>query len=515
VGTLDRRAFLRGGSAAAGLAAAAGTAPVTAAGAATQATAGRGPLARLRRELRGPLLLPGDRGYQAASAPANGRYDAVRPLAVAVCADEHDVVTCVNWSRRYGVRPVARGGGHSYAGFSTTRGLLINLSRLNSVRIDDATGTATLGGGTRNGDLFRVVQGGQLFLPVGTCLGVGAGGLTLGGGLGYNTRWAGLTADHLRSTRIVTADGELRDVHRGCHQDLYWACRGGAGGSFGINTSFTFDLLAVPRPAVSYYLAWWRGADAAAGAFTAFDQILRTAPAGFNAVLMAQAAPVKAAGPREAMWVWTRGQYLGPLGELHDLIRPMLAAAGRPAELELRELPFWSAQQTFTDEPAPPHSFADISRYAAGPLPEQAVVDLVELVARCPSRSAGAHGSIWNMGWVGGDVVDSVPRTATAYVHRGMMTLWRPTTVWPNGAPRSVGRRLVEWSGAVMDVLRPHTPDESYQNFPNRLIRDWPREYYAENFPRLVRVKSAYDPHDLFRNQQSIPPAARAGAATA
>ena len=491
MGIVDRRHFLRG-SAGAGLAA--------------LAPAHRPPLGKLRRALEGRLLLPGDRGYGKASAPANGRYDRIRPMAVAVCAGEDDVVACVDWARRYGVRPVARGGGHSYAGFSATRGLLIDLGRLNRVRVDKANGRVTLGGGTRNGDLFRAVKGGHLFLPVGTCLGVGAGGLTLGGGIGYNTRWAGLTADHLRSSRIVTARGDLLDIGARHHDDLYWACRGGAGGSFGINTSFTFDLLDVPRKTVSYYLAWWRGADAGVAAFTAFDEILRRAPAAFNAVLLAQAAPVESAGPREAMWVWTRGQYIGPLDELRDLIRPLLHAAGTPRELELREIPFWEAQQTFADEPSPPHSFGDISRYADRPVPQHAVQEMIDLVARCPSRTPEAHGSIWNLGWVGGDVVDRVPRTATAYVHRGMMTLWRPTTVWPNRAPRPVGRRLVEWSGEVMDVLRRHTPDESYQNFPNRLISDWRREYYGENFPRLVRVKSRYDPHDLFRNQQSIPP---------
>ena len=180
-------------------------------------------------------------------------------MAVAVCADEHDVATCVDWARRYHVRPVARGGGHSYAGFSTTRGLLIDMSLLNRVRVNQARGTMTLGGGTLNGHLFKALKGGHLFLPVGTCLGVGAGGLTLGGGMGYNTRWAGLTCDHLQSSRIVTADGDLRDIDARQHGDLYWACRGGAGGSFGINTSFTFDLLEVPRKTVSYYLAWWRG----------------------------------------------------------------------------------------------------------------------------------------------------------------------------------------------------------------------------------------------------------------
>lgn len=511
--SVDRRDFLRGGSAAVGVAAlaaglsAAGLGRSAAADAATRSgLAHRPPLGQLRRKLNGRLLVPGDHGYEAASAPANGRYAAVRPLAVAVCADERDVASCVDWARRYGVRPVARGGGHSFAGFSTTRGLLIDLGRLNAVRVDRARGTMTLGGGTRNGDLFKAIKGGHLFLPIGTCLGVGAGGLTLGGGIGYNTRWAGLTCDHLRSSRIVTARGDLLDIDAARHDDLYWACRGGAGGSFGINTSFTFDLVEVPRKTVSYYLAWWRGADAAVGAFTAYDEILRKAPPGFNSVLLAQAAPVGPAGPREAMWVWTRGQYIGPLDELRDLIRPMLRAAGTPKELELREIPFWEAQQIFADEPSSPHSFGDISRYSGRPLPQHAIQEMADLVARCPSRTPEAHGSIWNLGWVGGDVVDRVPRTSTAYVHRGMMTLFRPTTVWPDDAPRSVGRRLVEWSAEMMDVLRPHTPDASYQNFPNRLISDWRREYYGENFPRLVRVKSRYDPENLFRNQQSIPP---------
>ncbi|MGO8884332.1 MAG: FAD-dependent oxidoreductase [Streptosporangiaceae bacterium] len=401
---------------------------------------------------------------------------------------------------------MGRGGGHSCAGFSTTTGLLIDVGRINAVRIDAARGTATLGGGALNGDLFRKVRGGPLFLAVGTCLGVGVGGLTLGGGLGYSTRSAGLTCDHLRSSRIVTASGDLLDLDAAHHSDLFWACRGGAGGSFGINTSFTFDLVEVPRKQVSYYVAEWRGAEAATAAFIAFDEIMRTAPAAFNAVLMAQAAPVAAAGPREAMYVWTRGQCIGPIAELWDLLALLLKAAGAPLGLEFYELPFWEAQHRFTDSPSKPHSFGDISRYARRPLPQRAVQEMVDLVARCPSRSDVANGSIRNLGWVGGDVVDALPRTSTAYVHRGMMTLFRPTSVWPNDAPESVGRALVEWTSEMQDILRPHTPDESYQNFPSRLIDDWQREYYAENFPRLVQVKGKYDPGDLFQNPQSIPP---------
>ena len=413
---------------------------------------------------------------------------------MALCADEHDVAACVDWARRNGVPPVARNGGHSYAGYSTSTGLLIDVRRLNAVRIDRRRGLARLGGGALNGELLAATAGGPLFLPAGSCLGVGVGGLVLGGGIGYNTHWAGLTCDHLRASRIVTASGDLLDLGAGRHADLLWACRGGAGGSFGINTEFTFELAEVPRAPVSYYRFDWRGADAAAGVLAAFDRVLAAAPAAFNAVAMAQAVPVGRGGPREAIAVFSRGQYIGPAAELRDIVAPLLVAGGPPAKRMVTEMSFWDAQRIFASSETAPHSFGDISRYSARPLPERVTAEVVDLVAACPSRSAVANGSFWSLGWVGGDVVSAVGRTETAYVHRDMLTLLRPTPVWPAGAPPSVGRRLIEWTNEVIRVLAPWTPGESYQNFPNRLITDWRRAYYAENFPRLVRVKDRYDP---------------------
>jgi hypothetical protein len=99
-----------------------------------------GPLEKLGKRLRGRLLVPGDKDFARSIAPANGRYLNVIPVAAALCADEHDVVTCVDWSRRYGVQPVGRTGGHSYAGFSTTTGLVIDMARLNGVSVDRRDG---------------------------------------------------------------------------------------------------------------------------------------------------------------------------------------------------------------------------------------------------------------------------------------------------------------------------------------------------------------------------------------
>jgi FAD/FMN-containing dehydrogenase len=152
--------------------------------ASAQDTVAASALEDLRARLHGTLMLPGDSGYAAASAPANGRYRTILPAAVARVADEADVVTCVNWCNENGVPPVGRGGGHSYAGFSTTTGLMIDLRRLNSLVIDYATSTAVSGGAALNNDFFIATEDGPLFMPGGTCLGVGMGGLTLGGGIG-------------------------------------------------------------------------------------------------------------------------------------------------------------------------------------------------------------------------------------------------------------------------------------------------------------------------------------------
>lgn len=129
---------------------------------------------------------------------------------------------------------------------------------------------------------------------------------------------------------------------------------------------------------------------------------------------------------------------------------------------------------------------------------------MVALLADAPHRSEDANASIWSLAWVGGDVMNSFARTETAYVHRNITTLMRPTTVWPNDAPTSVGDELNAWTDAVIDTLAPYALEESYQNFPNRSIENWEQLYFAQNYERLVNVKTRYDPDNLFKNPQSI-----------
>jgi len=171
---LSRRDFLRAGAAGAAALGAGGLEAFEGvpADAASRRPPSRNALRELQRKLKGKLLLPGDPGYLAASAPANGRYRFIRPIAVAECANEQDVVTCVKWVRRNEVMPVARGGGHSYAGYSTTTGLMISMKALNHVTVDKQNATVSCGGAALNKDFYNVANGGPLFLPGGTCFGV-------------------------------------------------------------------------------------------------------------------------------------------------------------------------------------------------------------------------------------------------------------------------------------------------------------------------------------------------------
>ena len=458
----------------------------------------------LRSRLDGTLMLPGDSGYDAASAPANGRWLDVRPAAVARCANEDDVVTCVAWCTENGVSPVPRGGGHNYAGFSATTGLLIDIRRLNSFDVDRNAGTAVVGGAALNNDAMIAFENGPVFIPGGTCLGVGYGGLTLGGGIGYNAHWAGLTCDHLTASRIVTADAQILDIDASSHPDLFWACRGGTGGTFGINTSLTFNLVDVPSQDVGWYRFDYMGADDAMAVHAAFDRIIQTAPAALNAVAMSEPTEIASGDARAAVHTMSRGQYIGPVDELRELVQPLLDAA-TPTKQVLQPMPFWAIQRMIASAEPEPHSWGDVSRYAAEPLSDDIVAAMVDYVVDSPYRTDDANGSIWSLAWVGGDVINAVPRDETAYVHRGVTTLLRPTTVWPNGET-AMGDELNAWTDAVIDTLKPVTLAESYQNFPNRMIEDWEQLYFGENYERLVDVKTAYDPGNLFNNPQSIQP---------
>ena len=178
--------------------------------------------------------------YEAIKA-RDTRFDGIRPGAVARCKTAQDVRACLDFARRNGIPIHARSGGHSYAGWSTGPGLVIDVSPMNQVSVNAGSTVAAIGAGTKLIDIYNELAVHGRTLPGGSCPTVGIAGFALGGGISMLGRAYGLACDSLKQVEIVTAAGDILTCDARHHPDLYWACRGGGGGNFGIATSFQFQ----------------------------------------------------------------------------------------------------------------------------------------------------------------------------------------------------------------------------------------------------------------------------------
>jgi FAD binding domain len=269
----------------------------------------------LGRELHGDVVGRGAPGYAQARLLASRRYDAVKPLAIAFCETAGDVARCIAWSRRHGIRLAARSGGHSYGGWSTRQnGLVVDVSRMGRVSTDAGASTARIGSGAALIDVYAALWRRRRTIPAGSCGTVGLAGLALGGGIGFTSRKHGLTCDNVLEVRIVDARGELLVCDRDMHEDLYWACRGGGGGSFGIVTSFR--LRVHPAGVVTTFVVEWPWAQAS----EAVRAWLRWAPHAPDGVFSVLNVSTGAGGPR----VRAVGQFAGRGSALQRLLAPLL-----------------------------------------------------------------------------------------------------------------------------------------------------------------------------------------------
>src|SRR5262249_35579776 len=179
--------------------------------------------------------------------------DGVRPLAIVRVNDVKDVQTVIGWAQRHGIPIVPRSGGHSYGGWSTGTGVVVDLGKLRGIRVEGSS--AVIGAGRRLIDVYAALAGKGMTIPAGSCASVALGGLALGGGIGLASRKLGTTSDNVQSLRIVIADGRVLTCDAEHNADLFWACRGGGGRNFGTVTAFR--LRPAPVSTAAYFFATW------------------------------------------------------------------------------------------------------------------------------------------------------------------------------------------------------------------------------------------------------------------
>lgn len=268
----------------------------------------------LAHQIGGEVIVAGDPGYEAARKPAIPRFHGAQPRAVVQCATPADVVATLGLARRTGVDIAIRGGGHSFAGYSSTDGIVVDVGPMHSVVLSGDGAVATIGAGARLGDVYDALAARDRTIPAGCGPTVGIAGLALGGGLGILGRTHGLTADALLAAEVVLADGRLVRCDENHAADLFWALRGAGGGNFGVVTSLTFRT--VPQPAATAFHLTWPDAQAAT-VVDAWQAWAPEAPDALSASLLASVPADPARSPTINLF----GAMLGSEPEAAALLR--------------------------------------------------------------------------------------------------------------------------------------------------------------------------------------------------
>lgn len=448
------------------------------------------PWSDLARSMQGPLLMPGSPEFAVRAQPWALQYASTLPQGIAQCAGETDVQACLRWAQTNKVPLVARSGGHSYAGYSTTTGLMVDVSSMNDVDVDGTTGIATLGGGARNKHVYAACRPYSRAVTHGRCKDVGVAGLVLGGGIGFNMRAHGLTCDGLTATRIVLADGSALNCSATEHADLFWAIRGAGGGNFGIHTSFTFQTFPVGMYTV-FSMEW---TERLAEVFAALQSMALAAPEALGMKLS-----VKAEAGAPGLKLSILGQLAGPQAALLALLAPVFVVL-RPDQSIVEERGYWDAQEFLSEDGKPEYSH-ERSRFAHGALSGEAIEVILANLRAWPGTTVAAT---WKFFLMGGKIDDIAPAD-TAFVHRGASMISSTELEWtPNDSPEVLANNQ-QWLSRFHDRMEQYTSAYCYQNFIDPSQRNYLHAYYGENLPRLREVKRAYDPANLFHYPQSVP----------
>jgi len=441
-----------------------------------------------RASLHGQVILPGDAEYDEARKVWNGMIDR-RPALIARCQGVADVSKAVRFAREQHLPLAIRGGGHNVAGAGTCDGgLVIDLSAMRGVQVDSERQTARVEPGATWKDFDEEAQRYGLATTGGLVSSTGVAGFTLGGGVGWLVRKHGLACDNLLAAEVVTADGQVVRASADEHADLLWGLRGG-GGNFGVVTSFEFalhpvptvvgGLVAHPLPRAREVLRFYRDFIATAPDELTTVAIFATTPEGHQIIGIAAC-------------------YAGPVEQGEEVVRP-LKEFGPPVMDMMGPAPYTALQQA--NDPTAP---AGLHNYWKATylqdLSDEAIDAVIEYAEKATSPLSMVH--IHQLG----GAMNRVAADATAFANRDSGFVVNILGVWPT--PGADDAAHMDWVRGLFTALQPYAHG-AYINFLGDEGQDRVRAAYGANYARLVALKNAYDPTNLFRLNQNIPPTSR------
>ena len=459
----------------------------------------RGSIGTLRTAMTGPVIGSADPGYDEARRVWNADIDR-RPAMIARCASAADVAVAVTFAADNGLEITVRGGAHSMSGAAVAdRGLMIDLSQLNQVSVDPLAKRARAGGGALLAGLDAATQAHGLAVPAGVVSHTGVGGLTLGGGMGWLTRQAGLSIDNLASAQVVTADGQIRRAAADENPDLFWAIRGG-GGNFGVVTEFEFRLHEV-GPIVQVGLLFW-DLEHGPSVLRLAREIIAALPRELNIIIAGLNAPPAPFVPEQHHHQPGYALVVAGFGSArqHRQVMTCIREALPPLWEFTTPMPYTALQQMLDEANA-----WGFHTYDKGTYLEDLSDEAIEVVAdHLPRKSSPLSALLFY-------------RLDQAYSQAG-----EDDTAFGGGRSPRFAVFIVAvcptpqllaadraWARSFWETLRPHSLGAgSYVNAITELDDDRVRAAYGPaKYERLAAIKRKYDPQNLFHHNANIRPA--------
>ena len=429
------------------------------------------------------LYKKGDPKYDLLRKGFNKRIDKY-PAAIAFCTSTEEAAQAVTYGIENKLPISIKSGGHSFEGFSCNNdGLVIDLSSMNNVTWESQN-TVIIEPGCILSQLYDIILPKHKIIPAGSCGNVGIGGLTLGGGYGLFSRKFGLTCDSLQEITMVNGKGNI--INSKDDPELLWACKGGGNGNFGVITSLKFSLNTAPdflqshrfkiphinAQKAKHVLEQW------------FSVTARLPPSCFSAFVL---------NGRSLYILLTNIEKHN--SETQKIVSQLSSLVDKT--IIGKSIPLAKAVQVFYGEKNPLYfknasaglykNFDDISNF---------IEDVLEKVT-------STQDMIYQVNTVGGEINSSVFANASSYSHRDQNYLSELQTYWRQ---ESQTDKMVKAFEEVQQIFFANGVKQQYRNYPDVNFKNWENAYYGENYARLQKVKSKYDPGNIFRYEQSIVP---------
>ena len=452
--------------------------------------------------LRGKLIQPQDSEYDASRKVYNGMFDK-RPSMIAKCVDVADVIASVNFARENNILVAIKGGGHNAGGLGMCDdGLVIDLSPMKGVYVNVKKETVLVQAGCTLGDVDHATHAFGMAVPSGINSTTGIGGLTLGGGLGHLTRKCGLTIDNLVEADVVLADGSCVKASATENKDLFWALRGG-GGNFGVVTSFLFKL----HPISTVYAGpmLWDISDSKE-VLQWYREYIKDAPDDINGFFAFLTVPPGEPFPEHLHLkkmcgiVWC---YTGALKEAEEFFNP-IRSFKTPALDLVGPIPVPALQSMF-DPLYPPGLQWYWKADFVNELSDEAIDMHVMHGSQLPTMLSTMH-----LYPIDG-AASKVGKKETAWSSRN--ATWAEVIVGVDSDPANKDI-ITNWAREYWNALHPYSTGGAYINFMMDEGEARIKATYGDNYKKLVKVKTKYDPQNLFRVNQNIKPAIKENAVT-